>query len=41
MVRYLLDVENPSAASLLNFDYGGYAYSEEHTTSDLSPVFMR
>lgn len=41
MVRYLLDVENPSAASLLNFDYGGYAYSEEHTASDLSPVFIR
>jgi len=41
MVRYLLDVENPSAASMLNFDYGGYAYSEEHTASDLSPVFIR
>ena len=41
MVRYLLDVENLSAASLLNFDYGGYAYSEEHTASDLSPVFIR
>ena len=41
MVRYLLDVENPSAAYLLNFNYGGYAYSEEHTAFDHSPVFIR
>ena len=23
------------------FDYGGYTYSEEHTESPLSPVFIR
>jgi uncharacterized protein len=41
MVRYLLDTENVTANSLLGFDYGGYAYSEEHTESELSPVFIR
>ena len=41
MVRYLLDQENPKADSLLRFDYGGYAYSEEHTESPLAPVFIR
>lgn len=41
MVRYLLDVENVTSDSLLNFDYGGYAYSEYHTESKLAPVFIR
>ena len=41
MVRYLLDTESVTANSLLGFDYGGYAYSEEHTESELSPVFIR
>ena len=41
MVRYLLDQENVTAKTLLGFDYGGYAYSEEHTQSSLSPVFIR
>lgn len=41
MVRYLLDVKNPTAKTLLDFDYGGYAYSEEHTQSEWAPVFIR
>ena len=41
MVRYLLDKEIVTAKTLLGFDYGGYAYSEEHTESPLSPVFIR
>ncbi|MEC7173362.1 MAG: peroxide stress protein YaaA [Bacteroidota bacterium] len=41
MVRYLLDKENVTAETLLDFDYGGYAYSEEHTKSPLAPVFIR
>jgi len=41
MVRYLLDVENLSYDTLLDFNYGGYAYSEDHTESKLAPVFIR
>ena len=41
MVRYLLDKENVTAETLLDFDYGGYFYSEEHTQSPLAPVFIR
>lgn len=41
MARYLLDQENVTAKTLLGFDYGGYAYSEEHTKSSISPVFIR
>ena len=41
MVRYLLDKENVTAETLLDFDYGGYVYSEEHTQSSLAPVFIR
>ncbi len=41
MVRYLLDKENVTAETLLNFDYGGYAYSEEYTQFSLAPVFIR
>ena len=41
MVRYLLDKENITVDKLLAFDYDGYAYSEEHTESRLSPVFIR
>ena len=41
MVRYLIDQENPTPDSLLNYDYGGYAFSEEHTESSLAPVFIR
>jgi len=41
MVRYLLDKENITIDSLLGFDHDGYTYSEEHTESRLSPVFIR
>ena len=41
MVRYLLDKETVTADTLLDFDYGGYAYSEDHSESPLSPVFIR
>ena len=41
MVRYLLDKENITIDTLLGFDYDGYTYSEEHTESRLSPVFIR
>ena len=41
MVRYLLDKEKVSTDTLLDFDYGGYSFSEEHTESLLSPVFIR
>ena len=41
MVRYLLDKENVTAETLLDFDYGGYVYSEEYTQSPLAPVFIR
>ena len=41
MVRYLLDAENVTADTLLGFNYGGYAYSEEHSESEYSPVFIR
>ena len=41
MVRYLLDKETVNADTLLDFDYGGYAYSEDHSESPLSPVFIR
>lgn len=41
MVRYLLEKEKVTADTLLGFDYAGYAYSEEHTESPLSPVFIR
>ena len=27
--------------NLLGFNYGGYAYSEENTTSSFAPVFIR
>ena len=41
MVRYLLEAETVTADTLMGFDYGGYAYSEEHTQSPLAPVFIR
>ena len=41
MVRYMLDNENVTAETLLGFDYGGYTFSEEHTQSPLTPVFVR
>ncbi len=41
MVRSLLEVEDVTAVALLDFDMGGYAYSEEHTQSELNPVFIR
>ena len=41
MVRYLLDESEVTAETLLGFNYGGYAYSEEHTESKLAPVFIR
>jgi len=42
MVRYLLEnAENANQNTLLGFDYGGYTYSEEHTQSASSPVFIR
>ena len=33
MVHYLLDKETVTADTLLIFDYGGYAYSEDHSES--------
>ena len=41
MARYLLDKEKVTAETLLDFDYGGYVYSEDYTESPLSPVFIR
>jgi len=41
MVRYLLDKEHITIDTLLDFDHDGYSYSEEHTESRLSPVFIR
>ena len=41
MVRYLLELEEVTKENLLGFNYGGYAYSEENTTSSFAPVFIR
>jgi len=42
MVRYLLEnAENANQNTVLGFDFGGYSYSEEHTQSASSPVFIR
>ena len=41
MVRYLLNKENITIDTLLGFDHDGYTFSEEHTESRLSPVFIR
>ena len=41
MVRYLLELEEVTAENLLGFNYGGYAYSEENTTSSFAPIFIR
>lgn len=41
MARYLIDKENIAFDTLLGFDHDGYVYSEEHTESPLSPVFIR
>ena len=41
MVRYLLELEEVTTENLLGFNYGGYAYSEENTTSSFAPVFIR
>jgi cytoplasmic iron level regulating protein YaaA (DUF328/UPF0246 family) len=42
MVRYLLEnAENANQNTVLGFDFGGYTYSEEHTQSASSPVFIR
>ena len=41
MVRYLLELDEVTSENLLGFNYGGYAYSEENTTSSFAPVFIR
>jgi cytoplasmic iron level regulating protein YaaA (DUF328/UPF0246 family) len=41
MVRYLLELEEVTSENLLGFNYGSYTFSETHTTSPLSPVFIR
>jgi cytoplasmic iron level regulating protein YaaA (DUF328/UPF0246 family) len=41
MVRYLLELEEVTMENLLGFNFGGYAYSEENTTSSFAPVFIR
>jgi len=42
MVRYLLEnAENANQNTVLGFDFGGYSYSEEHSQSASSPVFIR
>ena len=41
MVRYLLELSEVSKENLLGFNYGGYTYSEENTTSSFAPVFIR
>ena len=41
MVRYLLELGEVTKENLLRFNYGGYAYSEENTTSSFAPVFIR
>lgn len=41
MVRYLLELDEVTSENLLGFNFGGYAYSEENTTSSFAPVFIR
>ena len=41
MVRYLLELEEVTRENLLGFNFGGYTYSEENTTSSFAPVFIR
>lgn len=41
MVRYLIDHDVNSLEDVLGFDYEGYHYSEEHTTKETEPVFIR
>ena len=41
MVRYILDNDCQSLSDLQGFDVAGYQYSEEHTTNEMQPVFIR
>ena len=41
MVRYLLELEEVTRENLLGFNFSGYTYSEENTTSSFAPVFIR
>jgi hypothetical protein len=41
MVRYIIDNNIEGYKSLLGFNYGGYAYSEEYTQLESEPVFIR
>lgn len=41
MVRYVLDNDCQSLSDLQDFDVAGYQYSEEHTTNEMQPVFIR
>ena len=41
MVRYIIDNNVEGYKSLLGFNYGGYAYSEEYTQLESEPVFIR
>ncbi|NND16461.1 MAG: peroxide stress protein YaaA [Eudoraea sp.] len=41
MVRYILDHNADTLDTIRNFNYDGYAFSEEQTSDPLSPVFVR
>ena len=41
MVRYIIDNDIEDYKSLLGFNYGGYAHSEEYTELESEPVFIR
>jgi len=41
MVRYIIDTGAVSIEDLKGFNYGGYGFSEEHTTKPGELVFVR
>ena len=41
MVRYIIDTNAATLNDIRAFDYGGYAFSESHSKSELEPVFIR
>lgn len=41
MVRYVIDHSSETLEDILGFNTDGYAYSEEHTTNNYQPVFIR
>lgn len=41
MLRYILDHNVDTLEEVKDFDYDGYAFSEEHTSDPLNPVFVR